>query len=55
MPIMEYPYDPSWGITRGLFCTDLSFWASTRIYGSVDRLHQAGIGVILVGSFPFPR
>jgi 1,4-alpha-glucan branching enzyme len=54
MPIMEYPYDPSWGITRGLFCTDLSFWNPQEFMVLVDRLHQAGI-VILDWFLPTSR
>ncbi len=48
MPIMEFPYDPSWGYQI------VSYFAPTSRFGSpadfkylVDQLHQAGIGVIL--------
>jgi len=48
MPILEHPYDGSWGYQVG------SYFAPTRRYGGpddlryfVDRCHQRGIGVIL--------
>jgi len=48
LPIMEHPYDGSWGYQT------LGYFASTSRYGSpaefmefVDRCHQAGIGVLL--------
>ena len=56
MPVMEHPYAPSWGYQV------TSYYAPTSRFGSpdefrhlVDRLHQAGIGVILdwvPGHFP---
>ena len=48
MPIMEHPYDASWGYQT------LGYYAVTSRYGSpsdfmffVDRCHQEGLGVIL--------
>jgi 1,4-alpha-glucan branching enzyme len=48
MPVMEHPYVPSWGYQV------TSYYAPTARFGSpdefrhlIDRLHQAGIGVIL--------
>ena len=53
LPIMEYPYDPSWGYQ--ITC----YFAPTHRYGTpkqlmqfVDTCHKAGIGVILELSFP---
>jgi 1,4-alpha-glucan branching enzyme len=44
---MEYPYDPSLGYQLVGYFAPTSFWQSTKFMVLVDRLHQAGIGVIL--------
>ena len=48
LPIMEYPYDPSWGYQ--ITC----YYAPTHRYGApadlkyfIDKAHKSGIGVIL--------
>ncbi|WP_445736869.1 1,4-alpha-glucan branching protein GlgB [Mariniflexile sp.] len=48
MPIMEFPYDPSWGYQlTGYFAPTSRFGYPEEFKYLVDKLHQNGIGIIL--------
>jgi len=48
MPIMEYPYDPSWGYQlTGYFAPTSRFGYPEEFKLLVDKLHQNDIGIIL--------
>ena len=48
MPIMEYPYDPSWGYQlTGYFAPTSRFGYPDEFKYLVDKLHEKGIGVLL--------
>jgi 1,4-alpha-glucan branching enzyme len=48
MPVMEHPYGPSWGYqVTGYYAPTARFGHPDELRHLIDRLHRAGIGVLL--------
>jgi len=48
MPVMQYPYAPSWGYqVTGYYSSSSRFGHPQDFMRLIERLHQAGIGVLL--------
>lgn len=48
MPVMEYPYDPSWGYQiTGFYAATSRFGSPQDLMFLIDELHQHNVGVIL--------
>ena len=48
MPLIQYPFDGSWGYQgTGFYSVDSRYGNPFQLMSLVDRLHQAGIGVII--------
>lgn len=48
MPVVQHPFDGSWGYqATGFFAVDARYGNPFQLMSLVDRLHQAGIGVIV--------
>ena len=48
LPLSEHPYEPSWGYqVTGYFAATSRFGNPEELMNLIDRLHQAGIGVLM--------